>query len=172
MTISRSVHVAANGISPSFLLLSCVWLFCGPMVCSLPGSSVHEISQARVLEWFPFPSPGALPDPGIKPTSPALAGGFFTPEPHGKPFILFNASIIFNCVCVCIYHIFFIRSSVNGQLGCYHVLAIVKSATMNIGVHVSFQTMYFCEHIPKSGVGVNILQLFYLYTSFRNLNIL
>ena len=34
---------------------------------------------------LPFPSPGHLPDPGIKPTSPALAGGFLTVEPGGKP---------------------------------------------------------------------------------------
>ena len=32
-----------------------------------------------------FPSPGDLPDPGIQPESPALAGGFFTAEPPGKP---------------------------------------------------------------------------------------
>ena len=32
-----------------------------------------------------MPSPGDLPEPGIKPTSPALADGFFTPEPPGKP---------------------------------------------------------------------------------------
>ena len=30
---------------------------CKPMDCSLPGSSVHGISQARILEWLPFPSP-------------------------------------------------------------------------------------------------------------------
>ena len=34
---------------------------------------------------LPFPSPGDLPDPGIEPTSPALAGGFFITEPPGKP---------------------------------------------------------------------------------------
>ena len=34
---------------------------------------------------LPFPSPGDLPDPGIEPTFPALAGGFFTTEPPGKP---------------------------------------------------------------------------------------
>ena len=34
---------------------------------------------------MPFPSPGDLPDPGIEPASPALAGRFLTPEPPGKP---------------------------------------------------------------------------------------
>jgi len=34
---------------------------------------------------LPFPSLGDLPNPGIKPTSPALAGGFFTAEPPEKP---------------------------------------------------------------------------------------
>ena len=39
------------------------------MDCSLPGSSVHGILQARILGWLPFPILGNLPDPGIKPTS-------------------------------------------------------------------------------------------------------
>ena len=34
---------------------------------------------------LPFPSPGDLPDPGIEPASPALASGFSTIEPPGKP---------------------------------------------------------------------------------------
>ena len=43
---------------------------CNPIDCSLPGSSVHGIFQARILEWLPFPSPGDLPNSGkIKPTS-------------------------------------------------------------------------------------------------------
>ena len=39
---------------------------------SLLSSSVQEISQARILEWVPFPSPEDLPDPGIETTSPSL----------------------------------------------------------------------------------------------------
>ena len=52
---------------------------------SPPGSPVHGILQARILEWVP---PGDLPKPGIKPESviyPALAGGFFMLTPPGKP---------------------------------------------------------------------------------------
>ena len=43
---------------------------------------------------LPFPSPGDLPDPGIKPASPIFAGGFFTTEPPGKPHRKFNQTVI------------------------------------------------------------------------------
>ena len=44
-----------------------------------------KISRQEYWSGLPFPSSGDLPDPGIKPLFPALAGGFFTPEPPGKP---------------------------------------------------------------------------------------
>ena len=50
------------------------------MGCSPPGSSVHEVLQARILE-LPFPSSGDLPNPGIKPGSPALQVDSLPPEP-------------------------------------------------------------------------------------------
>ena len=43
------------------------------MDCNPPGSSVHGILQARILEWVDIPSPGDLRNPGIEPVSPALA---------------------------------------------------------------------------------------------------
>ena len=49
-----------------------VRLFCDPMDCSPPGSPVHEILQARILEWVAIPSLGDLSDPGIEPRSPVL----------------------------------------------------------------------------------------------------
>ena len=55
------------------------------MDCSLPGSSVHGILQARILEWVAISFSRDLPDPGIEPASPALAGGFFTTSHRGNP---------------------------------------------------------------------------------------
>ena len=87
---------------------------CDPMDCSPSGSSVygivqarqlvkvkvaqacltlcdpmdytaHGILQARILEWVALPSPGDLPDPGIKPGSPALQVDSLSAEPQRKP---------------------------------------------------------------------------------------
>ena len=58
---------------------------CNPMGCSPPGSSVHGILQARILEWVAFPSPGDLPDPGIESESPTLQADALPSEPLEKP---------------------------------------------------------------------------------------
>ena len=50
------------------------------------------------------------------------------------------------------YHIFFIYFSVDEHLGFFHVLAVVNSAAMNIGVHVSFQIRVFSGYMSRSGI--------------------
>ena len=57
-----------------------------PLYCSwlAPLLSMGFLRQ-EYWSGLPFPSPGDLPNPGIEPMSPALAGGFFTTEPAGKP---------------------------------------------------------------------------------------
>ena len=65
---------------------SCLTL-CNPTDCSPPGSSVHGILQARILEWRAIPfskgsSPRDLPHAEIKPRSPALQADSFPSEPR------------------------------------------------------------------------------------------
>ena len=77
-------------MAPASVTQSCLTL-CNPVDCSPPGSSVHGIPQARILEWVcHFPPPGNLPNPGIGPkalVSPALQADSLLAEPSGKSLI-------------------------------------------------------------------------------------
>ena len=62
---------------------------CDPMDCSPPGSSVHGILQARILEWVAMPSSPDLPDPGMEPASPvssAWQADSLPPSHQGSPY--------------------------------------------------------------------------------------
>ena len=50
------------------------------------------------------------------------------------------------------YYNFFIHSSVDGHLGCFHVLAFVNSAAMNNGIHVSLSILFSPGYMPRSGI--------------------
>ena len=50
------------------------------------------------------------------------------------------------------YRNFFIHSSVDGHLGCFHVVVIVNSAAVNNGVHVSFSIIVSSGCMPSSGI--------------------
>ena len=63
---------------------------CSPMECSPPDSSVHEILQARILEWVAILFFRDLPNPVIKPRSPTLQADSLLSEPPGKPELLDN----------------------------------------------------------------------------------
>ena len=53
---------------------------------------------------------------------------------------------------VYMYHSFLIHSSADGHLGCFHVLAMINSAVMNIGVHVSLSDLVSLVCMPRSGI--------------------
>ena len=76
------------------------------------------------------------------------------------------------------YHYFFIQSSVDGHIGCFHVLAIVNSAAMNNGIHVSFSVLVSLGYMHRSGTaGANsgsipsfFFVCFVLFCFLRNLH--
>ena len=71
------------------------------MGCSLPHSSVNGISHQKYWSELSFPSPGVLPNPGVKPISNCISctgGRFFTTEPQGKPFSHIGYYKIFSIV--------------------------------------------------------------------------
>ena len=79
-------------------------------------------------------------------------------------------------LCICATF-FFIHSSVDGHIGCFHLLVIVNSAAMNIGVHVSFQirVFIFSGYMPRSritGPYVNCIFSFLrnLHSDYTNLH--
>ena len=80
-------------------VLSCVQL-CNPMDCSPPSSSVHGISQARILEWVAIPSSSGSFNPGIKaafPVFPELQAILYHLSHQGKPFHQISAAKSVKC---------------------------------------------------------------------------
>ena len=53
---------------------------------------------------------------------------------------------------VCMYHSFLIHLSPDEHLGCFHVLAIINSAAMNIGVHVTLSDLVSLVCMPRNGI--------------------
>ena len=61
------------------------------------------------------------------------------------------------------YHNFFIHSSVDGHPGCFHVLAIVNSAAVNNGIHVSFSILVSSGYVTRNGIAGHMVVLFLVF---------
>ena len=75
----------ATKFPKSVLVTQLCLTVCDLMDCNLPGSSMHGILQARILERVSIPSPGDLPDPGMEQEFPTLQVESLLSEPPGKP---------------------------------------------------------------------------------------
>ena len=140
MTKFHSFFTAAYMRAQSCLILR------NPMDCSPPGSSVYGIFQARILVWV------------------ASAFSFYCR-------VVFYCVCVSVCVCVCVcvcvytHHIFFIHSLIDGHLACFQILAVVDSAAMDIGVHVSFQlvVLLFLDTYPGVELRDHVVVLFLIF---------
>ena len=78
---------------------------CDPTDCSPPGSSVHGISQAGILEWVAISFSRGSSWPRIEAAAPALAGRFFIAETLGKSKeLIIPLFLLLFCLSLCIYH--------------------------------------------------------------------
>ena len=75
--------------------LSCVQLFATPWTVAYQAPLSMEFSRQEYWTGLPFPSPGDLPDPGIKPRSPALQADALPSEPPGKPHLCHKKCFFF-----------------------------------------------------------------------------
>ena len=69
-----------------------------------------------------------------------------------------------------ISHIFFIHSSIDGHLGCFHILAVVNDAAMNIGVHASFgvSVLGFLQIYTRGGIAGSYRETCVFYDGHSN----
>ena len=91
LTHKINLHVRMLGCFGHVQLFATLWTIAhqAPLSIGFP--------RQEYLSGLPFPPPGDLPDPGIKPSSPvssALIGRFFTTEPPGKPRVLYHVLIL------------------------------------------------------------------------------
>ena len=106
-SLKNNINLLIQPISPKrmkevLITQSCLTI-CNPMDCSLPGSSVHGILQARVLEWVAMLPPGDLPNPGMEPpslTPLVLAGDSLSLVP-GRLYACMLCLVAQSCLTLC-----------------------------------------------------------------------
>ena len=103
--------------------------------------------KRRKRSGLPFPPPGDLPHPGIKPGCPAF-------QADSLPYVYIWRN-----------HILLNQSSICEHLGCFNVLAIVNSVTVNIRVHVSFSIsiFIFSRYMPRNRIAGSYGTLFVFF---------
>ena len=134
---TSAVHVCAQ---------SCL-ILCNPVDCSPPGSSVHGISQARILEWVAVSSFRRSPQPGDQTQiSCNCRWGFFTTEQPGKPISLAG----------CLFYTFlnttlaFLPHAILGpqeSLACCLVFETLFKVILKC--HILYKTLWFLLHLIK-----------------------
>ena len=100
---------------------------CDPMDCSTPGSSVHRITQARILEWVAISFSRGSSWRGTGSTFPALAGQFFTTAPLGKPLISYTPTVVVQSLSL----FFFFFALIDFIFKLYIIVLVLPNIKMN-----------------------------------------
>ena len=135
---------------------------------SPPGSSVHGILQARMLEWVAIPSPGDFPNSGIKPGSPVFQADSLPSQPQGKPqssifsplltsqLFFFFLFFLFKKISLVIAVGFIHMSSTYHSLYCYFTFCLRTSISCSFVLskmcHSFYFNMYYKSHSKNLAV--------------------
>jgi len=90
------LSVAHSKVKVKAMSLSCIRLLVTPWTVAYQVSLSMGFSRQEYWSGLPFPSPGDLPDPGIKPRSPILEADALTSEPPGKPYCVAHSRLTIN----------------------------------------------------------------------------
>ena len=110
-----------------------VWLFVTLWIIACQAPLCMGFSRQEYWSGLPFPSPGDLPDPGVKPVSPALAAWFFTTASPGK-LSPYDCIVSFMWICRNVFNSFFNPCTV----GCFQSFAFLNTVAGNILEHVFY----------------------------------
>ena len=100
LDLVHQVFTSTTSVLPVVCVCVCVCMLvaqscpslCNSKDCSLPGSSIHAILWARILEWVAIPFSSGSSHPGIEPRSHALQVDSLLSEPPGKPIVCHSHS--------------------------------------------------------------------------------
>ena len=150
MIISRSIHVAANGILSFFF-------FPGGARGKEPTCQFRKYKRFKFDPWvrkIPWRREWQLTPVFLSGESHGLRSLVgYSPQCHKLSLTqLTQLSTHTQYSTVYMDRVFFTHSSVDGYLGCFHVLATVNSIAVNTGMHVSFQIMFLPRYLPRNGI--------------------
>ena len=145
---------------------------CACMCAHFLGSSAGKESACNAGDTGSIPGSGSSPGEGnsyplqYSGLENSMDWGAWQAAVHGVTRSQTRLSAFHIYMCVCAHHIFFIHSSVGGQLGTFPVLALINSAAMNVRVHVFFQIRVFIFFLGiRPGVGLldHMITLFLVF---------